>query len=543
MLKFLKIFGATLATMLAAACGSGSSQTSQVANSTAPGTLALDPPFRIVSLTAATFATQLGASATGAQLLLLTGTPTCGVDFYYLEFWTVGGAGETTKSSGALMVPTGGPGCSGPRPIVLYAHGTNFDKTLNIADVTNPNNTEGALIAAAFAAQGYIVVAPNYAGYDISTLGYHPFLNAAQQSGEMLNILAAARTALPKTFAAATTDNGKLFVTGYSEGGHVAMATQRALEAAGATVTAAAPMSGPYALEAFGDAIFFGSVNLGATEFTPLLTTSYQRAYGNLYAATSDIYSSTYSSGIDTLLPSVTPIATLIANGNLPQTALFNISTPITLGGVPLPPPLPALLAPPVPSATNSKAVLFDLGFGSPYLVNNDYRAGYAIDAAGNPDGALPTLAAPAGLTGAPLAAKPPTQPLRLAFYENDLRNPKWAPNSPTLLCGGGNDPTVFFSVNTGTMKNYWSALVSVGLVTVLDVDVDVTSPVPTASDPFAPIQAAFTADQAGLLAFYQTAAGGGLSLAQAQAQLVAGYHVAVSPFCTVAARSFFSQF
>ena len=26
-----------------------------------------------------------------------------------------------------------------------------------------------------FAAQGYIVVAPNYAGYDISTLGYHPY--------------------------------------------------------------------------------------------------------------------------------------------------------------------------------------------------------------------------------------------------------------------------------------------------------------------------------------------------------------------------------
>ena len=142
-------------------------------------------------------------------------------------------------SSGALMVPTGAAGtCSGPRPIVLYAHGTQTDKTANIADITNTSNTEGALIAAMFAAQGYIVVAPNYAGYDISTLGYHPFVNAAQQSGEMIDILTAARTALPKTFAASTTDNGQLFVTGYSEGGYVAMATQRALQTAGATVTA-----------------------------------------------------------------------------------------------------------------------------------------------------------------------------------------------------------------------------------------------------------------------------------------------------------------
>src|ERR1700730_2198258 len=247
MKKYLGPFGLLVAALVVAACGK-SSQTVPVGSSTAPGSLALDPPFRIASADAATFAAQVGATASGKQLLQLTGTPTCGVDFYYLKFWTVGGAKETTQSSGALMVPTGGSGCSGPRPIVLYAHVTDTNQALNIADITDPTNTEGVLIAAMFAAQRYIVVAPNYAGYDISTLGYHPFLNAAQQSGEMMDILTAARTALPKTFAAAATDNGKLFVTGYSEGGYVAMATQRALQAAGAKVTAAAPMSGTYAL-------------------------------------------------------------------------------------------------------------------------------------------------------------------------------------------------------------------------------------------------------------------------------------------------------
>ena len=313
--------------------------------------------------------------------------------------------------------------------------------------------------------------------------------------------------------------------------------TRVALEAAGATVTAAAPMSGPYALEAFGDAIFFGSVNLGSTEFTPLLTTSYQRAYDNIYAAPTDIYSATYATGIETLLPSDTPVATLFAAGALPETALFNIATPTTLGGQPLPPPLPTLLA--VPSnPANPDTPLFDLGFGSPYLIINDYRAGYALDAAGNPDGALPTAAQPPGVPGAPLAAKPPTQTLRLAFYKNDLRNGSWAPKTPTLLCGGDLDPTVFFGVNTGTMAKYWSALVTAGVVTVLDVNA-----APSAGDPFAAVQEGFLADQASLLAFYQTAAGGGLTLAEAQAKLVQGYHVAVSPFCTVAARSFFSHF
>lgn len=531
MYELLRPLGVVLAAVLAASCGSASSQTSQVANSTSPGTLALDPPFRVASLDAASFGARLGATSAGAQLLTITGAPACGIDFYYIKFWTVGAAKETTESSGAMMVPTGGTGCSGPRPIVLYAHGTNSDQTFNIADVTNPSNQEGLLIAAMFAAQGFIVVAPNYAGYDISTLGYHPYLNAAQQSGEMMDILAAARTALPKTFSSVTTDNGKLFVTGYSEGGYVAMATQRALQAAGATVTAAAPLSGPYALEALGDAILFGNVDIGSTVFLPLLTTGYQHAYGNIYAATTDIYSSTYATGIDTLLPSTTPIDTIFADGKLPQTALFNSTTPtVNVPGQPvLSAELTAALA--VPSdPTNPLTPIFAAGFGSPYLMNNDYRVSYAVDAASNPDGAVPTPQA-----GVPLAAAAPTQTLRLAFYTNDLRNGKWAPTSPTLLCGGDEDPTVFFSVNTETMAAFWSALPA-GLVTVLDVN---ASP----SGPFAAVQTGFIENQAQLLADYQTPAGGGLSLAAAELKLVEGYHTAVLPFCAVAARSFFSQF
>jgi hypothetical protein len=322
MVKLRIPLSAALVAALLCACGS-STQTSAVATSTAHGTLAENPPFRIASLDAATFQSELAGSSSGAQLLQIAGMPSCGVDFYYLKFWTVGGANEITESSGALMVPTGtASACSGPRPVVLYAHGTNTDKTLNIADITNTSNTEGVLIAAMFAAQGYIVVAPNYAGYDISTLGYHPFLNAEQQSGEMIDILTAARTALPMTMSAATSDSGKLFVTGYSEGGHVAMATQRALEGSGATVTGAAPMSGPYALEAFGDVIIFGGVNIGSTEFTPLLSTSYQKAYGNIYTTPSDLYSATYANGIETLLPSVTPIDTIFSSGLLPHCSI-----------------------------------------------------------------------------------------------------------------------------------------------------------------------------------------------------------------------------
>lgn len=527
---FLRLSGLAFVAVLAA-CGN-SSKTSAISQSITPGTLAVDPPFRLASLSASDLGAQLSASPTGAQLLTITGAPTCGVDFYYLKFWTVGGAAEATQSSGALMVPTGGAGCSGPRPMVVYAHGTNTYQALNIADVTDTTNTEGVLIAAMFAAQGYIVVAPNYAGYDISTLGYHPFLNAVQQSGEMMHILKAARTALPTTLSNATRDSGQLFLTGYSEGGYVAMATQRAMQAAGTTVTAAAPLSGPYALEAFGDALFFGDVNLGSTVFAPLLVSSYQHAYGTLYATTTDIFSPTYAPGIDTLLPSVTAIDALFANGKLPETALFDSTTPVVniAGQAGLSAALTAALA--VPSdPTNPETPLFQLGFGTSFLINNNYRVSYALDAVTNPDGAVPTATA-----GVPLAVVAPTQTLRLALYTNDLRNGNWAPTAPTLLCGGDADPTVFFTVNTLTMATFWPNQVAAGLVTVLDVN-------GTPGGAFAAIQTGFQGSQTALLAFYQSPAGGSLSLAAATQQLVIGYHTAVAPFCAVAARSFFSQF
>jgi hypothetical protein len=72
--------------------------------------------------------------------------------------------------------------------------------------------------------------------------------------------------------------------------------------------------------------------------------------------------------------------------------------------------------------------------------------------------------------------------------------------------------------------------------VTVLDVT-------GTPAGPFAAIQTGFQGSQLALLEYYQSAAGGSLSLPAAEQQLVENYHENVAPFCALAARSFFSQF
>ena len=252
------------------------------------------------SYSASDLLSMLTSDPLGKELLQLTFSPTCTVNIYHMEYETVGGAGEATTASGALMVPTGSAAtCSGAHPIVMYAHGTNTSKTFNMADLSG--NSEALLMASVFASQGYIVVAPNYAGYDTSTLPYHPYLNGTQQSDDMIDSLAAARSAYS---TANTSDNAKLFITGYSQGGYVAMATHKAMQAAGTTVTAAAPMSGPYALAAFGDAIFAGEVDMSAPANFNLVVTSYQHSYQNVYTAPTDVYEAQYASTADELLPS-----------------------------------------------------------------------------------------------------------------------------------------------------------------------------------------------------------------------------------------------
>jgi hypothetical protein len=508
-----------LQALLLAACGGGGSggnggggAPGSGASATPPrGTLLQSPPALLSTVTASSLLLELNI-ATNLQLLSLSGAPVCDILMYDIQYETVGGANEPTTASAALMVPSGlGSQCTGARPIVLYAHGTTTDRAFTMA---NMQNAETLSLAALFASQGYIVVAPNYAGYDTSTLPYTPYLIADQESKDMIDALSAARTALPLASATLTQDNGQLFITGYSQGGHVAMATHRAMQAAGMTVTASAPMSGPYALAAFVDAVFYGEVNGDGPVSSVLLLTAYQTVYGNIYASADDVFEPQYATGIQTLLPSSTPRSQLYAEGKLPEYALFS-STP----------PAPAFADITPPTTPSNLAEVFALGFGAGNLLQNTYRLSYLEDAEAHPDGGFPTYT-----TGVPAAA--PALPWRQALQENDLRN--WVPNAPLQLCGGDVDPVVFW-FNTQLMQDYWTAHASSSApIGVLDLEAAVV-----ANDPYANLKNDFELAKA-LVAANAVAQGAtdGGALAVAEA-----YHATlVAPFCFAATKSFFAN-
>ena len=481
----------------------------------------------------------------------LNGTATpdakCDVNIEKVSYSTVGAAGERTNATAALMLPSGDSAdCQGDRPILLYAHGTTTDRDYDFSQVGNALNSgsaEANLIAANFAAQGYIVVAPNYAGYDDSELDYHPYLVAEQQATDMADALDSAREIIARQKRANDSDyvniddSGKLFISGYSQGGHVAMAAARKLEQAGKSVTAIAPSSGPYALAAFGDAIFAGNVNIGATRFAPLLADGMQKKYGNIYNNPTDIFTADYA---NTQLPSLLSFEELVAANKLPDNALFEAK--------PTDNPL-------INQLPDSDLPFAFLGFADDnYLIKTDFRAAYVADALQNQDQLI------AG-TGA-LPAQNPQNSMRKALKDNDLRG--YVPKMPTLLCGGNQDPTVFYDLNTGSMAailQQASAAPNANLnVTVLNVDVrnnrgEVTSIGNAMSNPWMTttviddVQDRFsttlTAVQNNAIANAQAAGvTDPTALAQAAgAAILSSYHGGlVSSACTQATREFFEQ-
>jgi alpha-beta hydrolase superfamily lysophospholipase len=469
---------AALSAAVLTACGSGDVATGPEINlSTERGSIVANSPAVLASFPgAADFTAAFSATATGRALLGAAGAPKCGVTFHYMQYNTVGGANEPTNASAGIMVPSGtDAACTGPRPVLLYAHGTTVEKGYNFA---SPSNGEAALIAAMYAAQGWIVVGPNYAGYESSTLPYHPYLNAEQQANDMVDAMRAARKSFPKIGA---TPADKLFLSGYSQGGFVAMATMKAMQTTYASefkVTALGGMSGPYSIVKTLQTVFAGGINAGATVFSPLIFTSWQKAYGNLYSNPSDVYEAPYATGIETLLPSPTlTFNTLFTTGKLP-TKLFATNALVT--------------------GNPSLDALFAAGIGTPNLIKQSYRQAVVTTA---------------------------NHPVAVAAAKNDLTT-GWTPNRPVAMCLGAQDPTVF-GTNTSDAATAFASRGAGPLLKVFDVE-DAATVGAALAGGFAAAKAATAADP--------NAPG-----ASPAEKVVQAYHGGlVPPFCNLATRAYF---
>jgi len=165
-------------------------------------------------------------------------------DLYKISYRSRDEKNQAVILSGLIVLPRDGA----PNGLVIYNHGTIVNSALAPSRFTGKSNASEAEVATlAFASGGYAVAMPDYLGLG-DHKGAHPYPLGAANSRSAVDIIEPARAVAKRQN---TEVGSRLFITGYSEGGAVAMWTVRDLESkSGALydVSAAALASGSYDL-------------------------------------------------------------------------------------------------------------------------------------------------------------------------------------------------------------------------------------------------------------------------------------------------------
>jgi hypothetical protein len=162
-----------------------------------------------------------------------------GVDLFKVTYETYDVHGALDTASGLVVVPV--RDLTYTYPLLCYQHGT-----VNGPSDVPSNLAGGSQLPMVYGGMGYIVSAADYLGLG-DARGFHPYVHAATEASAAIDMLFAVRQMAEES--AEIFLNDQLFITGYSQGGHGAAAAHKFIEADYSdsfTVTASAPMSGPY---------------------------------------------------------------------------------------------------------------------------------------------------------------------------------------------------------------------------------------------------------------------------------------------------------
>lgn len=213
-----------------------------------------------------------------------------GVEAYKVQYSTLDADSLPVLASGALFVPVG-PVCQSP--LVSYQHGTILQKE----DVPSRLAGGEVIIGLSMAADGAVLCMPDYLGLGDSP-GLHPYVHAETEARAVADLLVAALSICEEL---AITLNNQLFLIGYSQGGHATMAAHQMIQehySSYFTVTASAPMSGPYDLSGVQAAVISQGGTYPNPGYLPYLLLSYNEVY-HMYDSVSDFLLEPYA----TILP------------------------------------------------------------------------------------------------------------------------------------------------------------------------------------------------------------------------------------------------
>ncbi len=212
------------------------------------------------------------------------------VQSYKLVYETTDTKGNTVQASGLAVFPTAEGFAF---PVAIYQHGT-----VAVKQQVPSNLSAEAIIGWVFSSNNYIVLLPDYLGFGENEEDIHPYVHAATQASAAVDMLYAARDfAAQKGYVF----NDQLFVTGYSQGGHAAAALHQELQANFSedfTVTASAPMSGPYNISGEMVELILSEEPYEYPEYLANVFVSYNLVY-ELYDSSAQLFKPPYAGMVD----------------------------------------------------------------------------------------------------------------------------------------------------------------------------------------------------------------------------------------------------
>lgn len=211
-----------------------------------------------------------------------------GVDAYKV-LYTMPYMDEDIEVSGAMFLPTGvDPNCD--LPIHTYMHGTIFER--NQAPSFMPFE---AMLGYLMSSPGYIVLMPDYVGLGESQL-MHPYVHAQSEADAGIYMIEAISSVSEDL---SFTLNDEIFISGYSQGGHAAMAMTKEIQenwSDSYEVTASAPMAGPYDMSDIQGPLSVAEEVYPYPAFFAYNVIGWNSFYGNIYEDLSEIFQEPYAS-------------------------------------------------------------------------------------------------------------------------------------------------------------------------------------------------------------------------------------------------------
>lgn len=188
------------------------------------------------------------------------------------------------QATGAVAIPKE-VNCS--MPLAVYHHGTTFNKT-GVPSYQSDEHLFGAL----FSVSGYVTLLPDYLGLGDSEY-MHPYSHAQSTSNAGRDLIRAVRELQDELGFEL---NDEIVITGYSQGGHGAMAMFKSLEEDHSdefTVTACSPLSGAYSISGAQEVVMWEPYDY--QRYLPYVIEGYRSVYPDLAKEFSAIYKDEYS--------------------------------------------------------------------------------------------------------------------------------------------------------------------------------------------------------------------------------------------------------